>query len=61
MNLNVYMVKFRSLQRAMKLGHFLNGVSVSDTRIGVDTRITFVGHLLIQKVFVEFLKILTQF
>jgi len=50
----------------MRFGHFFKmGVSVLDIRIGVDTRMTLVGHLSvkcsIQKIFVEFLKILTRF
>jgi len=43
----------------------LNGVSVSDTRIDVDTRKTLVGYssvkYSIQKIFVRFLKILARF
>ena len=54
----------------MMLGHFfLNDVSVSDTRICVDTRTTFVGYLSvkcsIQKnicgIFENFSTVLTQF
>jgi len=49
------------IKKSKNEAQILNGMSVSNTRISVDTRRTLVEHLLvkcsIQKIFVEFMKI----